>query len=297
MKLLFPFAKRFIAGYDFASAIPVIQKLMDDGYQISVDYLGELSETEKDCEMAYVQYLEIIDYYKDSNIDISIKPSQLGLKFNKTLCKKLMGSIAADTYKHGLTVRLDMEDETLIQDTLDICLELRKFFPNIGCALQTNMYRTKSDLGKLLDDKVSIRLVKGAYKGSVKTTYQNKRQVEKLYLKQCLKMISDRCRSYYYLKDRKTPKHAIGTHDNNIINQIIHYSKTINVNKKDFDFEMLYGIRRDIQRELLDLVYTVRLYVPFGHSWLPYTLRRLKEPKNLNFVFFNVFREFFSKRP
>ena len=74
MKLLFPFAKRFIAGYDFASAIPVIQKLMDDGYQISVDYLGELSETEKDCEMAYVQYLEIIDYYKDSNIDISINP-------------------------------------------------------------------------------------------------------------------------------------------------------------------------------------------------------------------------------
>ena len=90
MKLLFPFAKRFIAGYDFASAIPVIQKLMDDGYQVSVDYLGELSKTEEDCERAYQQYLEIVDYYKNSKIDISIKPSQLGLKINK---KKLIALV------------------------------------------------------------------------------------------------------------------------------------------------------------------------------------------------------------
>ena len=297
MKLLFPFAKRFIAGYDFASAIPVIQNLMDDGYQISVDYLGELSKTEEDCERAYQQYLEIIDYYKDSKIDISIKPSQLGLKINKKLCEKYMGAIVGKAFRSGLTIRLDMEDESLIEDTIALCLKLHKFYPNTGCALQTNMYRTKMDLGDLMDKKVSIRLVKGAYKGTVKTTYQNKKQIEDLYLKQCLKMITDRCRSYYHLKDKTSPIHAIGTHDNNIIKQIIHYSKTINVKKEDFDFEMLYGIRRDLQKELKELGYNVRLYVPFGQQWLPYTLRRLREFKNLKFVFFNVFRELFSKKP
>lgn len=297
MKLLFPFAKRFIAGYDFASAIPVIQNLMDDGYQISVDYLGELSKTEEDCERAYQQYLEIIDYYKDSKIDISIKPSQLGLKINKKLCEKYMGAIAGKAFRSGLTIRLDMEDESLIEDTIELCLKLHNFYPNTGCAIQTNMYRTKDDLIKLLQNKVSLRLVKGAYKGNNKIAYQNKKQIEKLFLKQSLQILSDRCRSYYHLKEKDSPIHAIGTHDNDIIKQIIHYSQTIKIKKEDFDFEFLYGIRRDIQAELLASGYNVRLYVPFGQQWLPYTLRRLKEFKNLKFVFLNVFREFFSKRP
>ena len=297
MKLLFPFAKRFIAGYDFASAIPVIQNLMDDGYQISVDYLGELSKTEEDCERAYQQYLEIIDYYKDSKIDISIKPSQLGLKINKKLCEKYMGAIAGKAFRSGLTIRLDMEDESLIEDTIELCLKLHNFYPNTGCAIQTNMYRTKDDLIKLLQNKVSLRLVKGAYKGNNKIAYQNKKQIEKLFLKQSLQILSDRCRSYYHLKEKDSPIHAIGTHDNDIIKQIIHYSQTIKIKKEDFDFEFLYGIRRDIQAELLASGYNVRLYVPFGQQWLPYTLRRLNELKNLKFVFLNVFREFFSKRP
>ena len=110
-------------------------------------------------------------------------------------------------------------------------------------------------------------------------------------------MLSDRCRSYYHLKEKDSPIHAIGTHDNDIINQIIQYSKTINIKKEDFDFEFLYGIRRDLQKELKELGYNVRLYVPFGQQWLPYTLRRLREFKNLKFVFFNVFRELFSKKP
>ncbi len=297
MKQLLPFAKRFIAGDSFSAAIPVVQKLMDDGYEVSVDYLGELSKTEEDCERAYQQYLEIIDYYKDNKLDISIKPSQLGLKINRKLCEKYMGTICGKAYRTGTTVRLDMEDESLIEDTIDLCLKLRNFFPNTGCALQTNMYRTKDDLINLMQKKVSIRLVKGAYKGNNKTAYQNKKQIEKLYLKQCLQMLSDRCRSYYHLKEKDAPIHAIGTHDDDIINQIIRYSKTINIKKEDFDFEFLYGIRRDIQSNLLDSGYNVRLYVPFGQQWLPYTLRRLKEFKNLKFVFLNVFREFFSKKP
>jgi len=208
-----------------------------------------------------------------------------------------MGSIVGKSFRSGISVRLDMEDDSLIEDTIQLCLKLRGFYPNTGCALQTNMYRTKDDLTKLMQKKVSIRLVKGAYKGNNKIAYQNKKQIEKLFLKQSLQMLSDRCRSYYHMKEKNAPVHAIGTHDDDVIKQIIHYSKTINIKKEDFDFEFLYGIRRDIQTELLDLGYNVRLYVPFGQQWLPYTLRRLKEFKNLKFVFLNVFREFFSKRP
>ena len=297
MKLLFPLAKRFIAGHSFASAIPVIKDLMDSGYDVSVDYLGELSKTEEDCHIAFQQYIEVIDYYQVSKIDISVKPSQLGLKFNKELCLKYMSAIVARAFQNGSTVRLDMEDDSLIDDTIELCLKLKEFYPNIGCALQTNMYRTKDDLIKLMQNKVSIRLVKGAYKGNNKIAYQNKKQIENLFLKQSLHMLSDRCRSYYHLKEKDAPVHAIGTHDNDIIKQIIHYSKTINIKKEDFDFEFLYGIRRDLQQELKELGYNVRLYVPFGKQWLPYTLRRLKEFKNLKFVIFNIFREFFSKRP
>ena len=295
MKLLFPFAKRFIAGDSFSSSIPVIQKLMDDGYEVSVDYLGELSKTGEDCERAFQQYCEIIDYY--CRIDISVKLSQLGLKIDKDLCIYYISALVEKAQEHENTIRFDMEDDSLIQDTIDICLKLREFYPNVGCALQTNMYRTQQDLGHLMHEKVSIRLVKGAYKGNNKIAYQNKQQIEKLYLKQSLKLLSDRCRSYYHMKEKDSPVHAIGTHDEDIIKQIIHYSKSINIKKEDFDFEFLFGIRRDLQKELKDLGYNVRLYVPFGQQWLPYTLRRLKEFKNLKFVFFNVFRELFSKKP
>ncbi len=301
MNWLFPLAKRFIAGHDFESAKPVIDKLIKDGYRVSIDYLGELSKTTGDCEVAYAQYSKIIAYYQylqhyennDFGIDISVKPSQLGLKFDKSLCYEYMHSLVAQARTYGMTVRLDMEDDSLVEDTIDLCLHLKKEHSNIGVALQTNMYRTKEDLQTLMNNKVSIRLVKGAYKGHNKIAYQNKKQIKDLFLKQSLMMLSERCRSYYFLKDNGTPIHAIGTHDLELIQSIIGYLKTIKIQKSDFDFELLYGIRRDLSKELKDKGYRVRLYVPFGTEWLPYTLRRLKEIKNLKFVVFNIVREIF----
>mgnify|MGYP001251969938 FL=1 len=293
MKFLFPFAKRFIAGHDFKSAKPVIDKLISDGYMVSIGYLGELSRNKKDCERAYKEYMNVIDVYRDSKIDISIKPSQLGLKFDPKMCHYYTQSIVWAAYTNNQTVRLDMEDASLIKPTLDLCYKLRKDTDNVGVALQTNMLRTKKDLPELMTEKVSIRLVKGAYKGNNKIAYQNKKQIEKLFLKQSLMMLSDRSRSYYHLKDADTPVHAIGTHDSEIIRSIIKYLKTIKITKQDFDFELLYGIRRDLSKELKDRGFRVRLYVPFGKDWLPYTLRRLKEWKNLKFVISNIFKEIF----
>ena len=296
MKLLYPFAKRFIAGHDFDSAIPVISKLIRDGYDITIDYLGELSKTEEDCQNAWQQYVDIIEYYGSIHtpIDISIKPTQLGLLLEKVDCEAHLTDLAARAYEYGITIRLDMEDSSVTQDTIDLCLRIHKNYSNIGIALQSNLYRTPQDLNYLLQKNVSIRLVKGAYKENITISYQRNDLIHDQFLKQALILISDRCRSYYYLKDDVTPVPSIGTHDEDLINKILLYLPTIKIKKTDLFFEMLYGIRRDLCSSLKKEGYCVRLYVPFGTEWFPYTMRRLREYKNLKFVISNIIKELFS---
>ena len=299
MKLLYPFAKRFIAGYDFDSAKPVIYKLLSKGYFVSIDYLGELSKTKDDCMYAYIQYCNIIDYYttepwKEHGLELSIKPSQMGLRFDKEYCYDLMSKLAYKANVFGMNIRLDMEDNSLIQDTLDLCLHLNTKHGNVGVAVQANMFRTKKDIGTLLSKNISMRLVKGAYKEDITKAYQNQEQIKRMFIQNAFTILSDRCRSYYHMKNPKTVISAIGTHDEDIIKEITKNMGAFNINKEDFDFEFLYGIRRDLSQKMKDEGYTVRLYVPFGTQWLPYTLRRLKEYKNLVFVIKNMFKEWKS---
>lgn len=278
MKVLYPLAKRFIAGHDFNSAKPVIADLMEQGYGVTIDYLGELSATIDDCEKAEKQYLDIIEYYKNTPIDISIKPTQLGLKLDKEICFKLLSNITYQARQHGITIRLDMEDSSVTQDTIDMCLRVWKKNPNIGIALQSNLYRTTNDLPELMYQGVSIRLVKGAYKEDIIKAHQHNQFKVDTYLRLAQVLLSS------------NGKHAIGTHDKTIIDSI----KT--QMPADFQFELLYGIRRDISSSLLKEGYNVTLYIPFGEEWLPYTLRRLKELKNLKFVIINIIKELFSGR-
>ena len=296
MKLLYPFAKRFIAGYDFDSAKPVIENLLNEGYLISIDYLGELSTNRDECFDAFIQYCDIIDYsttlaWKEHSIDLSIKPSQLGLKFDKEYCYDLMSKIAHKAHTFGVTIRLDMEDSSITQDTIDLCFWLHKKYNNVGIAIQSNLYRTKKDISDLMLNNVSLRLVKGAYDEDVTKAYTHKVQRRKIFIENSFKILTDRCRSYYHLKQKDTPVSAIGTHDERILKEIADNMGAFNIKKEDCDFEFLYGIRRDLSRKMKDEGYRVRLYVPFGTEWLPYTLRRLREYKNLVFVISNVFKE------
>ena len=176
MKFLYPFAKRFIAGHDFDSAIPVISQLINDGYDITIDYLGEISKTEEDCDKALDQYVDIIKYYELINypLDISIKPTQLGLLLDKQKCYVRLNEIVHRAYLYGMTVRLDMEDSSVTQDTIDLAIKLRKQFPNFGIALQSNLYRTEKDLTYMMDKGISVRLVKGAYKEHITKAYKRK---------------------------------------------------------------------------------------------------------------------------
>ena len=296
MKFLYPLAKRFIAGHDFESAIPVISKLIWDGYDVTIDYLGELSKTEEDCQNALRQYVDIIEYYGaiSTPIDISIKPTQLGLLLDKVECEVRLTDLVARAYEYGMTVRLDMEDSSVTQDTIDLAIKLRKQFPNIGIALQSNLYRTEKDLTDMMYHGVSVRLVKGAYKEHITKAYKRKDLLHDTFLKQALRLVSDRCRSYYHYKNDTTPTPAIGTHDEKLIDDILGYLNRFNIEKHDLFIEMLYGIRRDLSSSLQKEGYCVRLYVPFGEDWLPYTLRRLREFKNLRFIISNIIKEMIS---
>jgi len=296
MKFLYPLAKRFIAGHDFESAIPVISKLIWDGYDVTIDYLGELSKTEEDCQNALRQYVDIIEYYGaiSTPIDISIKPTQLGLLLDKVECEVRLTDLVAKAYEYGMTVRLDMEDSSVTQDTIDLAIKLRKQFPNIGIALQSNLYRTEKDLTDMMYHGISVRLVKGAYKEHITKAYKRKDLLHDTFLKQALRLVSDRCRSYYYYKNDTTPTPAIGTHDEKLLDDILGYLNRFNIEKHDLFIEMLYGIRRDLSSSLQKEGYCVRLYVPFGTEWLPYTLRRLREFKNLRFIISNIVKEMWS---
>ena len=258
MKLLYPVAKRFIAGYDFTSAKPAIDKLIEDGYDVTIDYVGEMSTVIEDVQHACTEYTKILDTY--SNIDISIKPSQLGLLIDsphaRGLCEAALGQLAVHAQCTNNTIRLDMEDSRVTNDTIELAIE-----HNVGCALQANHPKTLTNLWKLIDHNVPVRLVKGAYKEQIT-------DIEEI-------------RTRFMIYADTDTNITIATHDEKLLNKLSGHNK----------FEFLYGIRRDIQEQFRDSGKRVRIYVPYGENWFPYTLRRLKEWKNLKFVISNMCKE------
>ena len=257
MKILYPLAKRFIAGYDFTSAKPAIDKLILNGYDVTIDYVGEMSTTLEDVQSAVKEYTHILDSY--SNIDISIKPSQLGLLIDLRLCEAALSQLAEHARSTNNTIRLDMEDSRVTKDTVELAIK-----HNVGCAIQANHPDTLTHMHSLISHNVPIRLVKGAYKEDISN-------------------IKD-IRDYFLLYADIEGDITIATHDEILLDQLSHHNK----------YEFLYGIRRDIQNTFKSNGKQVRIYVPYGSNWLPYTLRRLKEWKNLKFVIVNMIKEWFK---
>ena len=258
MKLLYPLAKRFIAGYNLESAKPAINKLLDQGFGVTIDYVGEMSKTLEDVQNAYSEYTKILNSYK--NVDISIKPSQIGLLMDspngKTLCMTVLDRLVNHARYRGNTIRLDMEDSRVTKDTVDLAVKY-----NVGCAIQSNHPDTLTHMHNLITHNIPIRLVKGAYKEKITD-------------------VKD-IRDYFLLYADIEGDITIATHDEILLNQLTHHNK----------YEFLYGIRRDLQKKLKSKGKDVTIYVPYGENWLPYTIRRLKESKNLKFVIGNMIKE------
>ena len=280
MKILYPLARRFIAGHDLESAKPVIKKMIDEDYEVSIDYIGENSKSYTQARKAYKQYKEIINEFKDYNIDISIKPSQLGLNLHPYLSYIFLHSLAKHAAKYDHTIRLDMEDSSVTDLTRNLAISLRNKHGNAGVAIQANLYRTEKDLKILMDKNVSVRLVKGAYEESEEIARPYQDHVRAAFFDYAARLYAN-----------KANKPAIATHDEELLDDI---NELIPNSNDFFDYEFLYGIRRDLQKKCKLEGKRVRIYIPFGTQWLPYTIRRLKEWKNLKFVIINIFREWFK---
>ncbi len=283
MNILYPFAKRFIAGEDLPTAMKSIQSLQTSGYLSTVDILGENTHRRDQAEQAQKSYLDLLNQVDKESLpmDLSLKVTQMGLDIDWELCKKNISEILSAASGH--TVRFDIEGSDYTKQTINLCIELHETYRNLGQALQAYLYRTGGDVERLLDQGISIRLCKGAYKESATNAWTSMEDIRANFLT-LAKII---------LKEGFLP--AIATHDEYILTEILEFVKKENISPKSFYFEMLYGVRRDIHKALLDKGYQVRIYVPYGKSWLPYTLRRLTEKKgNILFVMRHLFRETFG---
>ena len=276
MKLLYPFAKRYIAGDDIRSAQRTANVLSNDGFSLSFNYVGEYSETLDEAIAAQNQYSEILNNYQDSTIDLSIKISQFGILISQTDCESLVEQVVEKAHNFGHTIRFDMEHSKITDKTLDLCLKLNQKYPEtMGVALQAKLFRTEDDMKECMNNNISLRLVKGAYIEKESIALKSYQKIQENYLR-LIELLGTKM-------DRRC---AVATHDETILNDI--FSKP---DANRFDYEFIYGIRRDLQKSIKDQGQKVRIYLPYGENWLPYAWRRLREFKNLTFLVRSIFKE------
>jgi proline dehydrogenase len=277
------FARRFIAGETVEEAIEASRHVQSDGLHITLDYLGESVRTSEEADAATRAYVRLLEVIVIAGIErnISLKLTQLGASIDRATCVDNLRRILDPAARHGFFVRIDMENSRWTQMTVDVFETLwQQEYRNVGVALQAALYRSEQDVRRMNELGARVRLVKGAYKEPESVAYQRKADVDAAFLRLTRAL----------LENGTYP--AIATHDPAMINGTLAHAAERGIGKERFEFQMLYGIRRDLQTELSRDGYTVRLYIPFGREWFPYFMRRLGErPANLGFVIRGIVRE------
>jgi proline dehydrogenase len=272
------FARRFIAGETVEEAVEAARSIQSQGLLLTLDYLGESVRTLEEADAATRAYIRLLEVIVASGIErnISLKVTQLG-----ATCVDNLRRILEPARTHGFFVRIDMENSPWAQITVDIFETLwQQDYRNIGIALQAALYRTEQDVKRMNELGARVRLVKGAYKESQTVAYQHKTDVNAAFL-----------RLMRLLLDSGTYP-AIATHDPTMLEETEAFATRRGIAKERFEFQMLYGIRRDLQASLVKKGYRVRVYIPFGEQWFPYFMRRLGErPANLGFVIRGILKE------
>jgi proline dehydrogenase len=274
-------AARFVAGERVDEAVAAARKLNEAGRMVSLDYLGESVHSEAEARAAADIALGLFDRIAAEKLDanVSVKLTQLGLDISEALCEELLGRIVEAAANYRNFVRLDMEGSAYTQRTIDICRRMRARSPAVGIVLQSCLYRTEQDVRDMLAIGCRIRLCKGAYKEPASVAYPQKADVDENYQRLTRVLLQ----SGIY--------HGIATHDPRMITTARDFARDHNIGGDHFEFQMLYGIRTDLQEQLVKDGYRLRIYVPFGKDWFAYFMRRLAErPANLMFLLRHVVR-------
>ncbi len=289
---------RFIAGETLDQAIEVVKILNKKGINTTLDHLGENVSSREGSILATGEILSIIDRLKNEGVasGISIKLSQIGLVVDRGICEENLKRILERSRDRGIFLRVDMEDSQIKDLTLNIFSKARRegYTDTAGIAIQAYLYDSEKDIQKLLESNTGIRLCKGAYKEPPGIAFPRKEDVDNNF-DLLMRLLVDR--SFSAGPSISTdgifpPIPAIATHDEDRINQARYYTDAIDLPKNKIEFQMLYGIRSDLQDQLVEEGYPVRVYVPYGSEWYPYFVRRLAErPANLWFFITNLIRK------
>jgi proline dehydrogenase len=280
-KVLFklPFARqmsgRFVAGDTSEEALDVASQLNEQGFRVTLDLLGESVSDRAEAECAAAEYAESLIEINahDAEATISLKLTQLGLDIDTDFCYENLLGIVRQANELGNFVRIDMEDSEHTQTTLDVFYRVFEQHRNVGIVIQSYLYRSEADIARLVELGAPVRLCKGAYNEPSAVAFQEKSEVDANYV-HLMKM----------LLDGGTPT-AIATHDENMIDATLEHVARNGIPDDAFEIQMLYGVRRDYQRQLVDNGLSMRIYLPYGSQWYSYFMRRMAErPANLLFV-------------
>ena len=291
-------ASRFVAGNTIEDAINAVRELNAKGINATLDHLGENTSTRAEAIKAADDIIELLDQVNASGVraNVSVKLTQIGLALDESLCAQNLERILTRARKYKNFVRIDMEDTPYTDQTLRMYRAMRgKGFQNTGVVVQSYLYRTEKDTRELLAEGARFRLVKGAYKEPPELAYPKKRDVDANFdlLTQIMIDASKAGGSPTVSADgRFPPIPAIGSHDPKRLDFARTYAEKVGLPKQALEFQMLFGIRRDLQEQCLKAGYPVRIYVPYGTHWYPYFMRRLAErPANVWFFVSNFFRK------
>ena len=288
-KLAKSFANRFVAGETLDTALAAVARLNARGITASLDLLGESVHNEAEALVAGEAYIAMLDriYERKADANVSVKLTAMGLDISEDLCVVIMHKILQRARDYRSFVRIDMESSEYTQRTLDL-FELRlypAYRQNVGIVVQSYLYRTFADIERAILLKARVRLCKGAYKEPETVAYPDKKDVDATYIRGMHELM---LRGNYP---------GIATHDEAIIREAKRFAKANDIAPDRYEFQMLYGVRRDLQDKLIRDGYRVRVYVPFGTQWYPYLMRRLAErPANVAFLTGNLFKEMVGKR-
>ena len=277
-----PMVRRFIAGESLTEVLPSLERLQAEGFGTTVDVLGESVDTPDACGLAAARYEETLDALAAGGLErnVSLKLTQMGLDIDRDLCRDTVARVFRKAAEVGAFVRIDMEDHTKTDQTLDLWRELRPLNAESGVVIQAALHRSVSDVEALIAERARVRLCKGAYNEPTSIALRERDEISAAYEAQARRLMADG--SYP----------ALATHDGRLIGRLIRWAEAEGISRDRYEFQMLYGVRRDLQAQLTERGYRVRVYVPYGSQWYPYFMRRLAEkPANVTFMLRSLMKE------